>query len=728
MSDFPNRARINNFEEVLSSPIDSSQTTGIILSDVPDYTPGETVQFTILDPQGIEHISATGWSTTTNTLSGVTRGLAAYTGGSSTAVAHGAGVKVVAGVSFQNLDDINTGLESKVDLTGDSMTGDLDWSSTTKQGLVLNSLTTTQRDALGTATDGALIYNSTTGTFQGRDGGAWVNIDTGAASVSNASTTVAGIVEIATQTEANAGTDAGGTGAQLTVGPPELAVAIQNSTYNFAADAEASDTYAITLAPAPAAYATGQKFRFSANTANTGAATLNVNALGAKTIKKFNDQDLATDDIESGSIIEVIYDGTNFQLQTPVASESINNPTKSFTAGESITAADAVCLKANEVEYFAQLTEADLALGDSNVRRRYAIKVIPSETTSTLTTMLFRGKEAATSTMTLTISIQGDSSGEPDGSAITNGTANAIDTSGWGASYANRTATWAAAPTLTAGTTYWIVFEVDATDGVNYIDIGVNSTYDENYLTFTRLTYDLDAGTWGGSATNATPFFWFNSQVKLLGMKVAVCDATDGGKTWGFFGFAKTTVAADANVEVYYDLVPDLSGLTPGANYWLSTTAGEITTTKPNGRFGQDFAYKIGRALSATEIKIELGEKLVWSIETGTNTETLQAILWFKPYNVEVAGSCAGTDVSEGLISNGIFDGNNNYAAVHFNDTNAPTNFSYEITNASFVGATGVTEDFFSGVGSGVTDIGFTYTTTETLTPDNFTFLWKARA
>lgn len=89
---------------------------------------------------------------------------------------------------------------------------------------------------------------------------------------------------------------------------------IQNASYTYAADAEASDSYAITLSPAVAAYAAGQEFSFKANTANTGAASLNVNSLGAKTLKKNTDQDLATGDIEAGSIVKVVYDGTNFQV------------------------------------------------------------------------------------------------------------------------------------------------------------------------------------------------------------------------------------------------------------------------------------------------------------------------------------------------------------------------------------------------------------------------------
>lgn len=95
----------------------------------------------------------------------------------------------------------------------------------------------------------------------------------------------------------------------------ELATAL------YAADAGSNDTYAITLSPVPSAYAdlTGLPISFKANTANTGAATLNVNSLGAKTIKKSHDQDLSDNDIEAGQIVTVVYDGTNFQMQSQLA-------------------------------------------------------------------------------------------------------------------------------------------------------------------------------------------------------------------------------------------------------------------------------------------------------------------------------------------------------------------------------------------------------------------------
>lgn len=70
---------------------------------------------------------------------------------------------------------------------------------------------------------------------------------------------------------------------------PDLALVapeVQKQTWVYAEATGAVNTFAITLTPAPTAYTAGQKFTFKANLANTGTATLNVNGLGAKTIKK----------------------------------------------------------------------------------------------------------------------------------------------------------------------------------------------------------------------------------------------------------------------------------------------------------------------------------------------------------------------------------------------------------------------------------------------------------
>ena len=413
---------------------------------------------------------------------------------------------------------------------------------------------------------------------------------------------------------------------------------------------------------------------------------------------------------------------------------SSDKPTISLTAYEAISIDQAVALLPIEVEHFAQLTDANLALGNSNIRRKYAIKIIPSVTSSTLTTMQFRAAEAvngATTLGDLTISIQTNNAGAPSGTAVTNGTANVITQATqrtWNTTQGSRTATWGSSPTLTGGTIYWIVFEVAGTDGTNYLNLGVNSTYDENYLTFTRLTYDLDTASWGSSVTNATPFFWFNTQVKLLGMGLCPTDADWGGRTWSFAGFAKAAISANASGEVYYELVPDISGLTKGADYWLSLTAGAITITKPDSIYGNDNAYKIGRAMGdGTTLKIELGEKMIWGSISTAGTLASQLILWFKPSYIEIEGSSyiSGGNPGYGSNSSGIYDGTNNYCRINtmaiVGGTTAYTSSTSPTTSLDGNSA-------FTGTGSALTGIGFTYTLTDAGTGSNADVIWKAYA
>lgn len=94
----------------------------------------------------------------------------------------------------------------------------------------------------------------------------------------------------------------------------KAAVDANSAEGQYAADAGTTDAYAVTLSPAPTSYSVGMVVRFKANTANTGAASLNANNLGVIPIKKNYNSDLATGDIVANQIVEVVYDGTNFQL------------------------------------------------------------------------------------------------------------------------------------------------------------------------------------------------------------------------------------------------------------------------------------------------------------------------------------------------------------------------------------------------------------------------------
>ncbi len=98
-----------------------------------------------------------------------------------------------------------------------------------------------------------------------------------------------------------------------------MAGAITADLYNFAADGQADDDYEIAL-PGISALTTGLRVTFTATTANTGGATLEITSVGdLDAILKMNDQALATGDIEAGQVIECVFDGTNWQMTSQLA-------------------------------------------------------------------------------------------------------------------------------------------------------------------------------------------------------------------------------------------------------------------------------------------------------------------------------------------------------------------------------------------------------------------------
>lgn len=93
-----------------------------------------------------------------------------------------------------------------------------------------------------------------------------------------------------------------------------------NQTYTYAS-ATGTNAIAMSLAIAPASYTAGQAFKFKAANTITGSATLNVNSLGAKTLKKKNVSGgtlavLEAGDIIQGGIYTAFYDGTDMILES----------------------------------------------------------------------------------------------------------------------------------------------------------------------------------------------------------------------------------------------------------------------------------------------------------------------------------------------------------------------------------------------------------------------------
>jgi len=97
----------------------------------------------------------------------------------------------------------------------------------------------------------------------------------------------------------------------------------QAGTSTYCRSTTGNDTYTCTLTPTLTAYTTGSCLVLNPDTANTGTATINVDALGAKSILGPNGGALANVDIPANKPVQICYDGTQFLLVGGVATQSL---------------------------------------------------------------------------------------------------------------------------------------------------------------------------------------------------------------------------------------------------------------------------------------------------------------------------------------------------------------------------------------------------------------------
>lgn len=91
----------------------------------------------------------------------------------------------------------------------------------------------------------------------------------------------------------------------------------QDGSGIYIATTGSANTYVANLSPSVTAYVAGQKFLLNINATNTGASTINFNAVGAKSIVKNGATALQGGELVSGRLYTIIYDGTNFQVVNP---------------------------------------------------------------------------------------------------------------------------------------------------------------------------------------------------------------------------------------------------------------------------------------------------------------------------------------------------------------------------------------------------------------------------
>ena len=69
----------------------------------------------------------------------------------------------------------------------------------------------------------------------------------------------------------------------------------------------------------------GLSFTFKANHSSIGASSININSIGAVPIKKEVSQDLVANDILSGQIVTLVYDGANFQMISKAGTSEVGS-------------------------------------------------------------------------------------------------------------------------------------------------------------------------------------------------------------------------------------------------------------------------------------------------------------------------------------------------------------------------------------------------------------------
>jgi hypothetical protein len=89
---------------------------------------------------------------------------------------------------------------------------------------------------------------------------------------------------------------------------------VQSSTAKLLQSVTGTDTITAAMVPALTSYSAGQMFYFVAAGDNTGAVTINIDSLGAKSVTRDGSTALVAGDIVSGEVALIVYDGTRFQL------------------------------------------------------------------------------------------------------------------------------------------------------------------------------------------------------------------------------------------------------------------------------------------------------------------------------------------------------------------------------------------------------------------------------
>lgn len=207
------------------------------------------------------------------------------------AFATGAGANVITQAEYEALASLAAGFSA-----GTARSNELNkvWRQASIMAAVLAQLIVDQtgHDALDDGTTSALLENLKSAIQ-------------GLGSAQPASTTVAGIIEIATNAEHVAGASGG-----LAATPAGIAAVLQGAMMTYAVGSGSANAHTATYTPAVSTLVDGMVLRFRAANANTGAATFSPNGLAAKPIVKRGLSALTGGEIAAGADVWLQYNAS----------------------------------------------------------------------------------------------------------------------------------------------------------------------------------------------------------------------------------------------------------------------------------------------------------------------------------------------------------------------------------------------------------------------------------
>jgi hypothetical protein len=309
---------------------------------------------------------------------------------------------------------------------------------------------------------------------------------------------------------------------------------------------------------------------------------------------------LGVDDSDSDKAKFYIGDATSYLNWdgTTLTIQGISQVIKSYTAGESVTAGDAVYMEdSGTSDVIVVNTNTSATTDKRNIQGAGTGNSEKSAQNFTESSVLVVNKvkvylrKIGLPTDNLVVSIQADSAGSPSGTVLFSGSIAGGSVTGTMAEY---TITLDSAYTSTANTKFHVVLARDgAGDTDKYYICGGHSSDTSTYANGDAMSYQIGSA-WFGAGNS-------DIQVKLITTTVEgrlwKTSTATAGQYETFLGFVKTTTASGSSCPVVISgEITGLTGLTTGGLYYISDTRGVIASSAGSA------TRKCGIATSATTL------------------------------------------------------------------------------------------------------------------------------